>query len=196
MGKSTRAPVLAAGGIVIRNGTKPLLAIVQRRRDGAWVLPKGKVKPHEAPIAAAKREAIEETGSQVRVNEFLGVISYLGGNGPKITHFWRMRALDAPPGKLMGDIKAVEWLPLAAAIERLTLPHEQIFLRNVGRRALRKSIEKQRPKRPPRLPAQPPLHQAPAALPAADMPRLGPRSRWNTLARFAKRLQEALGRAE
>jgi 8-oxo-dGTP diphosphatase len=196
MGKSTRAPVLAAGGIVIRNGAKPLLAIVQRRRDGAWVLPKGKLKPHEAPIAAAKREVTEETGCDVRVHEFLGVISYLGGNGPKIAHFWRMRALDGPPGKLMNDIKGVEWLPLSAAIERLSLPHEQVFLRNVGRHALRKSVEKARPKRPLRAPAQLPLDRAPALPPAADMPRLGSRPRWSALTRFAKRLQEALGRAE
>src|SRR5215472_19128324 len=116
MGKSTRAPILAAGGIVIRNDPKPRLAIVQRRRDKAWVLPKGKLKPNEKPIAAAKREATEETGSEVRVHEFLGLISYVGGNGPKIAHFWRMQALDGPPGKLTGDIRAVEWLPLSAAV--------------------------------------------------------------------------------
>src|SRR5450432_1600756 len=142
MGKSTRAPILAAGGIVIRGGPKPLVAIVQRRRDNAWVLPKGKLKPNEKPVAAAKREATEETGCDVRVHEFLGVISNLGGNGPKITHFWRMQAIDGSVGKLMSDIKAVEWLPLPAAIDRLSLPHEQSFLRNVGPHAL--ALEKAR----------------------------------------------------
>ena len=78
MGKSTRPPILAAGGIVIRNGAKPLVAVVQRRRDNAWVLPKGKLKPNEKPIAGARREAVEETGSSVRVYEYLGVISYVG----------------------------------------------------------------------------------------------------------------------
>jgi ADP-ribose pyrophosphatase YjhB (NUDIX family) len=106
MKKSRRTPILAAGGIVIRNDSKPLVAIVQRRRDAAWVLPKGKLKPNEEPIAAAKREATEETGCDVRVQEFLGVISYIGGNGPKIAHFWRMQAIDGPVGKLMDDIKA------------------------------------------------------------------------------------------
>ena len=74
-------PVLAAGGIVISGGRKPRIAIVQRRRDNAWVLPKGKLKPDERPIAAARREATEETGCEVRVHEFLGVISYIGGRG-------------------------------------------------------------------------------------------------------------------
>jgi 8-oxo-dGTP diphosphatase len=141
-------PVLAAGGIVIRNGGKPLVAIVQRRRDNAWVLPKGKLKPNEKPIAAARREATEETGADVRVHEFLGVISYVGGSGPKIAHFWRMQAIGGAPGKPMDDIKAVEWLPLSAAIERLTLPHEQFFLRNVGRKALKKTLKKPRRKLP------------------------------------------------
>jgi len=146
MAKSTRTPVLAAGGIVIRNGGKPLVAIVQRRRDNAWVLPKGKLKPNEKPIAAARREATEETGADVRVHEFLGVISYVGGSGPKIAHFWRMQAIGGSPGKPMDDIKAVAWLPLSAAIERLSLPHEQFFLRNVGRKALKKTHKKPRRK--------------------------------------------------
>ncbi|MGA9323811.1 MAG: NUDIX domain-containing protein, partial [Xanthobacteraceae bacterium] len=166
MGKSTRTPVLAAGGIVIRNGGKPLVAIVQRRRDNAWVLPKGKLKPNEKPIAAARREAIEETGADVRVHEFLGVISYVGGSGPKIAHFWRMQAIGGPAGKPMDDIKAVEWLPLTAAVERLSLPHEQFFLRNVGRKALNRTQRKTR-RRPPMEEAVVPVAEM---VPAIRMP--------------------------
>ena len=139
MAKSSRKPVLAAGGIVIRNGAKPLFAVVQRRRDKAWVLPKGKLKSNERPIAAARREAREETGSKVRVHEFLGVIAYRNGSGPKLAHFWRMQAVRGAGGKLMRDIKAVEWLPLKAAIERLSLTREHDFLRSIGRKALRRT---------------------------------------------------------
>jgi 8-oxo-dGTP diphosphatase len=137
MKKSARLPVQAAGGIVLRHGVKPLVAVVQRRKDGGWVLPKGKLKRNETPIEAARREATEETGHDVTVHEFLGVISYVGNRGPKIAHFWRMQAADDPTGKLMDDIKAVRWLPLTAAIERLSLPHEQSFLRHIGRQALK-----------------------------------------------------------
>ena len=195
MGKSTRKPILAAGGIVIRNGGKPLVAIVQRRRDNAWVLPKGKLKPNEKPIAAAKREATEETGCDVRVHEFLGVISNLGGSAPKITHFWRMQAIDGSVGKLMSDIKAVEWLPLRAAIDRLSLPHERSFLRNVGPHAL--ALEKARARRPVRPTPQPPVDRATPVIPAdaAAAPH-AESQRWDVLARLGKRLQAALGRAE
>jgi 8-oxo-dGTP diphosphatase len=144
MGKSTRTPVLAAGGIVVRDGSKPLVAVVQRRRDDAWVLPKGKLKPNERPMAAAKREATEETGYGVRVREFLGVVSYFAGSGPKIVHFWRMRAIGEPVRELSDEIKAVEFLPLPAAIARLTLSHEKFFLRSVGRLAVRRAQKKPR----------------------------------------------------
>ena len=214
MGKSTRTPVLAAGGIVIRNGGKPLIAIVQRRRDNAWVLPKGKLKPNEKPIAAARREATEETGADVRVHEFLGVISYLGGSGPKIAHFWRMQAIGGPAGKPMDDIKAVEWLPLAAAIERLNLPHEQIFLRNVGRKALNRTLKKTRRRPPAEEAILPAAEAAPAmaaiqdkaAAPAdpvspaparAAVPRVKlvtPQPRWEVLTRLTRRWQAAVGR--
>ena len=144
MGKSTRAPILAAGGIVIRSGPKPLVAIVQRRRDNAWVLPKGKLKSNEKPIAAAKREATEETGCDVRVHEFLGVISNLGGNAPKITHFWRMQAIDGSVGRLMSDIKAVEWLPLPNAIDRLSRRMSN-FPAQYRPSCLERTLEKTRP---------------------------------------------------
>jgi 8-oxo-dGTP diphosphatase len=194
MGKSTRTPILAAGGIVIRNGAKPLVAIVQRRRDDAWVLPKGKLKPNEKPIAAAKREATEETGCAVRMHEFLGVISYEAGNGPKIAHFWRMEAIDGPPGKLMRDIKAVEWLPLSGAIDRLSLPHEQFFLRNVGRHALSKTLEKTRTAQPAQSTTRPQFERAPPVIPDdTGAPRPGSQPRWPILARLTKRLHAALG---
>ena len=194
MKKSKRTPILAAGGIVIRNGAKPLIAVVRRRRDGAWVLPKGKLKPNEKPVAAARREATEETGWAVQVHEFLGVISYAGGHGPKIAHFWRMEAIDGPPRKLMSDIKAVEWLPLSEAIDRLSLPHEQAFLRNVGRPALSRTQAKTPAERPLGAMARPLPDAAPPVVSddvAAPHTRSEPR--WPVLARLTKRLQAALG---
>jgi 8-oxo-dGTP diphosphatase len=189
MGKSSRAPILAAGGIVIRHDGKPRLAIVQRRRDKAWVLPKGKLRPNEKPIAAAKREATEETGCEVRVHEFLGLISHPNGSGSKITHFWRMQVVDHSAGKLMSDIKAVDWLPLSAAIDRLSLPHERSFLREVGPHVLRKAQEKA-PVRPVPAFAEPPVNQEPPiVLPDAE-PELDAKSqpRSSVLARLIRRL--------
>jgi len=42
----------------------------------------------------------------------------------------------------MKDIVAVQWLPLAAAIRRLSYPLEKLFLNDVGRHATRRKREK------------------------------------------------------
>jgi 8-oxo-dGTP diphosphatase len=119
----------------------------------------------------------------------------------------------------MDDIKAVEWLPLSAAIERLSLPHEQIFLRNVGRKALNRTLKKPR-RRPaaedailpaadvaPAIEAMEAIDEkapapadaaAPPGLPhAAAVPRVKlvkPRPRWDVLTRLTRRWQAAVGR--
>src|SRR5215470_5934050 len=162
-----RAPIMGAGGIVVRDGPSPLIALVQRRKDDAWVLPKGKLKRKEEPIAAAEREVVEETGYEVEIHEYLGAISYKAGRRPKLVEFWRMQAVSKIGRKPARDIKAVQWLPLDAAIARLALPLEQLFLRNVGPRALAKA---------PSAEAAPPAADAPLAAeaPVASLPAMSP----------------------
>jgi 8-oxo-dGTP diphosphatase len=131
-----RMPVLAAGGIVLRQAATPLVAVVRLRKRNEWVLPKGKLDRGETPRAAAEREVNEETGHDVAVHEFLGTLVYESRGGSKVVHFWRMEAGARPVRKLMRDVKAVEWLPLADAIERLSRGYERAFLENVGPIAL------------------------------------------------------------
>jgi len=115
--------------------SKPLIAVV-RLRKGEWVLPKGKLDDGETPRAAAEREVWEETGHDVSVHEFLGTLAYDAGGRPKIVHYWRMEANGRPTRELMHDVTAVDWLPLDAAVERLSRDHERAFLANVGPLAL------------------------------------------------------------
>lgn len=131
--KKLRPPVMAAGGIVVRAVDSELIAVVQMRKYEAWVLPKGKLARGETMIAAARREVIEETGYDVSVHEFLGTLAFEVGGRPKIVQFWRMVARgDEPVSALMRDVQAVQWLPLAEALEILTHLREREFLRNVG----------------------------------------------------------------
>src|SRR5262245_26871946 len=166
-----RAPILAAGGIVMREGARPLIALVQRRKDDGWVLPKGKLKDDEDALAAARREVIEETGHAVSVHEYIGAISYrTGGRRPKIVDFYRMQADAEPSRKPARDIRAVQWLPLDDAVEKLKLPLEQAFLRNVGPRLLNgATVSAARSVVPAEL--LPPQPVAPAL--ARDEPMLG-----------------------
>ncbi len=137
-----RKPIQAAGGIVVRSGARPLVAVVQRSKDERWVLPRGKLERNEDPAAGARREAVEETGHRVKVHEFLGAITYRTSGRPKVVQFWRMHAAARPSRDVMKDILAVEWLPLSAAVRRLTYPLEKLFLQSVGRRVLKRHRRK------------------------------------------------------
>ena len=131
-----RTPVLAAGGIVLRQTATPLIAVVRLRKRNEWVLPKGKLDRGETPRAAAEREVNEETGHDVSVHEFLGTLVYDSRGGSKVVHFWRMEAGRDPVRELMRDVKAVEWLPLTDAVDRLSRGYERAFLEQVGPIAL------------------------------------------------------------
>jgi 8-oxo-dGTP diphosphatase len=145
--------VHAAGGIVVRGTTRPRVAVVQRSKDEHWVLPRGKLKRNERAVTGAQREVVEETGHRVRVGEFLGALTYRARGRPKVVQFWRMQAAAQPSRNVMKDIRAVEWLPLAAAVRRLSYPLEKLFLRNVGRHTLaRRRRKTARPKTGQRKP--------------------------------------------
>jgi 8-oxo-dGTP diphosphatase len=131
-----RAPVMAAGGIVVRQAETPLVAVVRLRKRNEWVLPKGRLDRGETPRAAAEREVMEETGHAVAVHEFLGTLVYEARSGSRVVHYWRMEAGDAPVRELMRDVRAVDWLPLGQAVKRLSHGYERAFLENVGPIAL------------------------------------------------------------
>ena len=174
-----QAPILAAGGIVLREGSRPRIAIVRLRRDKDWVLPKGKLYPGERPQVAAKREVLEETGHDVSVHEFLGSMSYPVDRKIKIVQFWHMRAIGGPVRELNRDVKAVKWLPLKEAIDTLSRAHEKVFLANVGPvviRAAKQALRDKMAKPAVRSSAKRPVrrsHPAPApvapAMPAVHL---------------------------
>jgi 8-oxo-dGTP diphosphatase len=167
-----RAPVLAAGGIVLRQAKTPLVAVVRLRKRNEWVLPKGKLDDGETPRAAAEREVMEETGHDVFVHEFLGTLVYESRGGSKVVHYWRMEARGDAVHELMRDVRAVDWLPLGDAVDRLSRGYERAFLENVGPIALA-AARKARAKpaapakrRPPRI-----AESAPSAVPTLAQPQ-------------------------
>ena len=141
-----RAPILAAGGILLREGSRPRIAIVRMRRDKSWVLPKGKLYRGEHAVDAAKREVMEETGHDVSVHDFLGSMSYSVDGKIKIVQFWCMRTVGGPVRELTDEIKAVKWLSLKQAIDTLSRAHEKVFLANVGPIALKAARQPARDK--------------------------------------------------
>ena len=167
-----RTPVLAAGGIVLRREKIPLIAVVRLRKRDEWVLPKGKLDDGETPRDAAEREVLEETGHDVSVHEFLGTLVYESGGRSKVVHYWRMETNGGQAYDLMDDVRAVDWLPLDAAVERLSHVYERAFLANVGPLALEAAALSRvpRPKAKPRAPAKPRGRPAAAPRPSLTIP--------------------------
>lgn len=56
------------------------VALIKRIRDGSvyYVFPGGGIQQHETPKASAKREAFEELGVQVEIQELFATIYYEG----------------------------------------------------------------------------------------------------------------------
>ena len=161
---------------MLRQEETPLIAVVRLRKRNEWVLPKGKLDDGETARDAAEREVLEETGHDVAVHEFLGTLVYESGGRFKAVHYWRMEAGGEPTHELMDDIKAVDWLPLDAAIERLSRGYERAFLENVGPIALESAALAQ-PARRARVKKQPtpekrrrPAVAPPPAMPGSDAP--------------------------
>src|SRR5258707_2013938 len=145
-GAKVPSPILAAGGIVLGEGSRPRIAIVRLRRDKSWVLPKGKLYPGEHALAAARREVLEETGHEVSVHGFLGSMLYSVDGRIKIVQFWHMRAIGGPRREPTDDIKSVKWVALKQAVEILTRAHEKVFLANMGPVALKAAKQSAREK--------------------------------------------------
>jgi ADP-ribose pyrophosphatase YjhB (NUDIX family) len=72
--------VVAAGGIVVRDGA---VLLVQRGRApgaGKWSVPGGRVRFGERVTDAVEREVFEETGLPVRVERVAGWGESIGGD--------------------------------------------------------------------------------------------------------------------
>ena len=123
-------PVIkAAGGILQRTSPRgDEVMVVYRRRHQDWTLPRGKVKDGESFQEAAVREVLEETGCSCRIGNYLGTISYSAGGVPKVVLFWKMNVTDDRGSFNADEISEAVWLPIPAAIERLSYAQEKALL--------------------------------------------------------------------
>jgi 8-oxo-dGTP pyrophosphatase MutT (NUDIX family) len=119
----------SAGGVVVRRmAGRWWVAVVRPRRDpgqrDVWALPKGLIDDRERAPETAVREAYEETGVHVRLDQKLGDVRYVysrrGGERVfKVVSFFLLRATGGrigalPPGMEV-EIAEARWLPLAEA---------------------------------------------------------------------------------
>ena len=112
----------AAGGVVWRIGASRDLEVllVHRPRHDDWSLPKGKLHVRETAVAAAVREVREETGLRCEVGPELPSTHYVDRKGrDKRVRYWAMHCVSGR-FKTNREVDRTEWLPLGAALSRLT----------------------------------------------------------------------------
>ncbi len=79
-----------------------------KKDEGVWSIPKGELKDNEDPLAAAKREFEEETGS-APVGEMIPLEPLRQPSG-KLVYAWAMK-LDLNPAELKSNTFSMEWPP-------------------------------------------------------------------------------------
>jgi predicted NUDIX family NTP pyrophosphohydrolase len=82
--------------------------IFRRRDAGAWTIPKGEIEPGEEPLAAARRELLEETGFSFEGPFFsLGTVKQKNG---KVVHAFACEG-SVDPGALKSNLFRLQWPP-------------------------------------------------------------------------------------
>lgn len=134
----TGAPSISAGVILIRRQQGALqVFLVQNATTGSWGFPKGHIEAGETIPEAARREAQEETGlMSFTLGVKLGTVVRTSGpkKDPRIIHYFLVDEFVELKQWTVADHReqrAILWLPLSAALDRLTHPEEREFLRTI-----------------------------------------------------------------
>jgi 8-oxo-dGTP diphosphatase len=122
--------IRAAGAVLWRPGNQgPEVLLIHRPRYDDWTFPKGKAEPGEHILQTAWREVSEETGIRPVLGRPLPTIHYQRKDRPKRVDYWAATPAPGPAGDpAPAEVDVVEWLPLAAARERLTFRHDSDLL--------------------------------------------------------------------
>jgi 8-oxo-dGTP diphosphatase len=111
--------------VVLKDDT----VLLTRREDfEVWCLPGGAVDPHEAVDQAAIREVFEETGLQVELTHFVGLLSkpFWGRQGVHLAVF-AARPLTLTLHADPAEVGAVDFFPVGALPEPLLEDHGRLI---------------------------------------------------------------------
>src|SRR5438552_5530693 len=129
---------ISAGCVVYRTADGVTeVALIQPRDRKAWALPKGLIERGEAPEAAARREAREETGLSGIIVTKIDTIKYsymAKWERPptrvfKIVTFYLSEFTEGDSSLHDNEVDRVEWFPIDAAISTASYPQEKTTIR-------------------------------------------------------------------
>ncbi|MCI0342495.1 MAG: methyltransferase domain-containing protein [Planctomycetales bacterium] len=117
--------VLSAG-----EGQGRRFLVLRNARHGTWGLPKGHRREGEGEMAGAVRETAEETGlwDFDPLPDFRREVSYRLPSGEEKCAVYFLARAAAPSHRLSAEHDAGEWLPAAAAGDRLGFPEMRALL--------------------------------------------------------------------
>ena len=106
----------SAGLVIFRRAPELAFLLVHpggpywtRKDDGAWSIPKGEIEEGEDKLAAAKREAEEETGFAL-TGRFIRLPPTRQPSG-KVIHAWVIEAPHVDPATIRSAMFEMEWPP-------------------------------------------------------------------------------------
>lgn len=106
----------SAGILLYRRGSRGLEVLLvhpggpfwSKRDAGAWTIPKGEISEGEEPLAAARREFLEETGFEAQGDAM--ALEPLRQKGGKWVHAWAVEG-DCDAAAIRSNTFSMEWPP-------------------------------------------------------------------------------------
>lgn len=120
--------IRAAGVVLTRGLGKDLeVAVIHRRRQRDWSLPKGKFEPGEHVIEVAVRECVEETGFTPLLDIPLATQHYRVDGVPKTVEYWRATIANGQfqPNR---EVDRLRWVTPREASRLLTYPRDGVLV--------------------------------------------------------------------
>jgi 8-oxo-dGTP diphosphatase len=118
-----------AGGILWRETPRGrLVAVVHRRRQDDWSLPKGRLEAGERWRTAALREVAEETGCSAVIHHFAGAKLFVNRRRPKLILYWHMGIVEEGAVAVDDEVDEVAWLPHRDALSVLDHRSDRVLL--------------------------------------------------------------------